>query len=166
MFGHDQASLETAEAIVLDGANGVTGAPRAQFPHGPEMFGVAIVVAWGLWALQRRRLGRGAAIVMILAAVPGLFQVLHTRADSPSRRSEMAAAIQVTLSDLQTRVPWPKVRPRIVREEDDVLFPLGRYALPERLSTKLGPEELELLHGPLGKPCVQEGLRTVCGERQ
>lgn len=149
--------LATSESILIDGANGVTSAPRAHCPHAGVWLAVAIVVAVVV-RLARRPVV--AVTLLVLGSLPGLVHVLALRADSPIRRGAMSDSIKVTLGDLQTRVPWPQSQVTVVREEDDVLFPLGRYALPSRTG---GPLELVIGAGPLGQACRQEGLRVTCG---
>ncbi len=96
--------------------------------------------------------------LLAIGAIPGLY-VLWVRADAPLKRGASAEAISTTLGSMQALVPWPQSQVSVVRE-NDVLFPLARYALPSRGT---GPMELELRDGPLGPTCRSEGQRVVCG---
>lgn len=151
-----EAALSTTESILIDGANGVTSAPRAHFPEATVWLIVAVVVA-----VIVRFVKHPGVVVALLAigAIPGLVHVLALRSDAPFKRGESAAAISSTVGSLQVLVPWPQSQVSVVRE-DDVLFPLARYALPSRTT---GPVELELRDGPLGPTCRNEGQRVVCG---
>lgn len=151
------SALATSESILIDGANGVTSAPRAHFPQAGVWLAVAIVVAVVVRLVKRPVV---AVALLVLGSLPGLVHVLALRADAPLARGAMTDSIKVTLGDLQTRVPWPQSQVTVVREEDDVLFPLGRYALPSRTG---GPLELVLGTGPVGQGCRQEGQRVTCG---
>ena len=154
-------ALITTESILIDGANGVTAASRAHFPEGGVFLVVAVVVA-----VLARVVKRAAVVVAVLliGALPGLVQVLALRADAPFKRGAMTDSIGVTLSDLQRRAPWPSSQAQVIHEEDDVLFPLGRYALPSRPVVD-GGIAVELLAGPVGQPCRLEGPLVTCGAR-
>ena len=154
------SALATSESILVDGANGVTSAPRAHFPEMGVWLAVAVVVAVVVRVVKRPAV---AVVLLLLGAIPGFVHVLALRADAPFTRAVMTESIRTTLGDLQTRVPWPQSRVQVVREEDDVLFPLGRYALPSRPVPDGGAIELELRGGPLGQTCRQENQRVICG---
>lgn len=158
IFVPDSASsLVTSESILIDGANGVTSAPRAQFPEAAIWLFVAVVVAAIVRLVKRPQV---VVWFLVLGGVPGFVHVLALRADAPLRRAAMAESVSATLGELQRLVPWPATRVSVVREDDDVLFPLGRYALPSRGA---GPVELELRTGPLGSVCRAESQRVICG---
>lgn len=160
----DSSVLATSESILIDGANGVTSAPRAHFPLGGLWLGLAIVVAVAARWVKKPTL---AVAFLIAGGLPGLVHVLVLRADAPLARGAMTASIGTTLGELQTRVPWPASQVVVVREDDDVLFPIGRYALPSRSSRAesrdAGVIELELRGGPLGSACRQDAQRVTCG---
>ena len=149
-------TLATSESILIDGANAVTSAPRAHFPHGGLWLGLAFIVVVVARLLKRPAL---TVVLLLLAAVPGLIHVVVLRADAPVQRGALAASIATTLSSLQAQVPWPQRQVSVVRE-DDLFFPLGRYALPSRT---VGPIEVELRNGPLGHGCREEAQRVICG---
>ena len=151
------SALATSESILIDGANGVTSAPRAHFPQAGAWLAAAIIVAVVVRLVKRPVV---AVALLAIGSLPGLVHVLALRADSPIRRGALTDSIRVTLGDLQRRVPWPQSQVTVVREEDDVLFPLGRYALPSRTG---GPLELVIGAGPLGQVCRQESQRVICG---
>ncbi len=156
------SALATPEAVLLDGANGVTNAPRQHFPDATLMLAIAATAAV---ATRWRRKPALVAALLLGASIPGFVHVLALRGDAPLERPRAAAVIRTTLSELQARAPWPRTPVRVVHEEDDVLFPLGRYAVPGRLEP-LGPAvELELGLGPLGTTCVEQPPRVVCGGR-
>lgn len=153
------SELGTTESILIDGANGVTSAPRAHFPQAAWWLGLAVIVAVVVRVVKRPAVVAG---LLVLAALPGFVHVLALRADAPLKRPASTGAIGVTLGELQQRVPWPQSQVKVVREEDDVLFPLGRYALPSRPEVD-GGLELELGAGPLGQACRQQEQRVSCG---
>lgn len=149
-------TLATSESILIDGANGVTSAPRAHFPHGGLWLSVAFIVVVVARLLKRPAL---TVVLLLLAAVPGLIHVIALRGDAPVQRGALADSIASTLGSMQTQLAWPKREVSVVRE-DDLLFPLGRYALPNRT---VGPLEVELRNGPLGQGCREEAQRVICG---
>ncbi len=149
-------TLATSESILIDGANGVTSAPRADFPHGGLWLALAFIVVVVARLLKRPAL---TVVLLLLGAVPGFIHVVALRADAPVHRGALTDSITRTLSSMQSQVPWPKSQVSVVRE-DDLLFPLGRYALPNRT---VGPVEVELRDGPLGAGCRQEAQRVICG---
>ncbi len=76
----------------------------------------------------------------------------------------MATIIEAQVDDFKTQLPWPTSPVFFVREEDDVLFPLGRYAWPSRPKPQGNPvQEVELGWGPFGQRCRQREGRTFCG---
>ena len=156
----DRTSLTTAEAVVLDGANGVTGAPRAHFPW--AVWSVPLALA--LVVLSRLALTRGKRwwlpALLCVAALPGLWEVLLVRADAPMKRFDMAEVVRNTLAEMQRLAPWPDAGPG--REDDDVLFPLARYAIPGRKAPSPAVI-LDTRGGKLGQGCQVDGTHVVCG---
>lgn len=157
--------LETVESIIIDGANGISGAPRAHFPD--AILALVLAVAAGAMSLGLLRLGRRGPVLALLlvAAVPGLWALVVRRADAPAKRSAAAVTIVSTLKELEARAPWPGVAVHVVREDDDVLFPLGRYALPGRPPSSGPSIEVELRGTLLGQGCREDisSHRVVCG---
>ncbi len=156
------SELGTTESILIDGANGVTSAPRAHFPQAAWWLALAVVIAVVVRVVKRPAVVAG---LLVLAALPGFVHLLALRADAPLQRAALTDAIGVTLNDLQQRVPWPRSQVKVVREEDDVLLPIGRYALPSRPEVSSPTIQLELGAGPLGQVCRQEEQRVSCGAR-
>ena len=157
--------LGTAESILIDGANGMSGAPRQHFPEARVSAGLALLAAL-LFLVLLRRHRRGAVLGLLVAgALPGLYCLVVLRGDAPTRRPALAAAIGATLTGLEARAPWPSAKVRVVREDDDVLFPLGRYALPERRTDEGPAVELELRGALLGQGCHEDEAtgHVVCG---
>lgn len=158
--------LHTSESILLDGANSVSGAPRANFPHASVSSGAALLAALVTFAVLRRN-ARLVLAVLIAAALPGWYWVTVVRADAPATRAQLGVDITSTLTDLQQQAPWPKVSVQVVREDDDVLFPLGRYALPSRVTPEVGQPaiQLELRGAELGHRCTFDSAthHLVCG---
>jgi hypothetical protein len=154
-------SLDTPESIVLDGANGVTRAPREHFPDASLSLGLAMAALVAGAVLARRGPKWVVAAVLVIAALPGLAQVLMSRADAPAQRAELGRLVTQSLTEVQQHSPWPGVR--FVREDDDVMFPIGRYAVPGRIVPADGGVELETRGSLLGQPCREEGSRVVCG---
>lgn len=155
-------ALATPEAVLIDGANGVTSAPRQHFPDATVMLAIALTAAVAVRWIKKPAL---VAALLLGASVPGFVHVLALRGDAPMKRGAAARAITTTLSELQTRLPWPQTSVKVVHEEDDVLFPLGRYALPSRKDPSGTPLELELGAGPLGSTCREAHVRLICGGR-
>jgi hypothetical protein len=114
-------------------------------------------------ALLRKR-ARLVLGVLVVSALPGLAWVALLRADAPAERGSLARDITATLSELQRQAPWPHGSVQVVREDDDVLFPLGRYALPSRLE-RPATVQLELRGAQLGPHCAVDPLthHLVCG---
>lgn len=159
----EPSTLSTAESIVLDGANGVTRAPHEHFPSAGLSGGLFLIAALVTAVLLRRGPRWPLGALLALAAVPGLIHVLVLRADAPASRGAMADTISRTLGELRARAPWPQSRVVIAREDDDVLFPLTRYAVPGRLAPTGPAIELETRGSLLGQPCRTEGARVICG---
>lgn len=154
------SALSTTEAVLLDGANGVTNAPRQHFPHGMWFVVAALVIAVVVRVVKRPAV---VAVLLGLAAVPGFVHVLALRADAPLRRGGSVEPIARTLSELHAAAPWPATPVKVTREDDE-LFPLGRYAFPNRVEVVGTPLEVELRGGPIGaQPCRQEHVRITCG---
>ncbi len=157
----DAATLDSAESIIIDGANGVTHAPRHHFPDmgvSWVLLGITIIAT-----LSTKRRGRWLLPVLLFAAsVPGLMHVLVLRADAPLRRGALARQVEGTLTEIERVAKWPKPV-HVARDDDDVLFPLGRYAVPTRTQAGPGVQELELRGTVLSAQCRGE-QPAVCGE--
>ena len=108
---------------------------------------------------QRRRL---VPVLLLLSAGPGLLQVLVKRADAPTRRAAMAAQISATVSELQARSGWP-LPVAVVRDDDDVLYPLGVYAMPTRAAPDAGVRSIELRGTRVTVTC-RGNAPIVCGD--
>ncbi|MFO0593972.1 MAG: hypothetical protein U0228_01675 [Myxococcaceae bacterium] len=124
-------TLSTTELLVIDGANGITRATREQFPDASWSLAVCLA-ALVASAWLARRAPRWIPFVLFLAAAPGLFHVFVARADAPLQRGATAAPIRQSLDELHRVAPWPNTPVTFSREEDDVTFPLTRYAVPAR----------------------------------
>lgn len=164
--GGEPKVLDTAESIIIDGANGVTPAPRHAFPDAGVSLGLAVLVVVATLALRRRPFTTWALpVLLLLAAVPGLVHVVALRADAPLARPVLAAKVDQTLDAMQHAVPWP--RPvHVAREEDDVLYPFVRYAVPSRSDSAPGVIELEVAGEHLPAKCRVEAPsgRVFCGD--
>lgn len=157
---------ETAEAIVLDGANAVTTAPRQGFPDaGPSLAVTALVLCFAALAFGRSRWRWLVPVVLMAAVVPGTVGVLWARADAPLRRALLAAKVGATLVTLGTYARGPRSNARVRREDDDVLFPMMRYLLPARGAGPKPDWELEVRGSRLQPRCTADAAsRTVvCG---
>jgi hypothetical protein len=160
----DTFALARAESILLDGANSVSGQPRQGFPGASLSSGVAVVMLVAALVLLRRRRPRWLlAVLLLAAAVPGAVCVLTLRGDAPHRRGALAATLTTTLARVEQAAPWPGPPVQVVHEDDDVLFPLGRYALPARPPPSTPATQLELRGGVLDVACATAGERVVCG---
>jgi hypothetical protein len=160
----DAEFLRTAESVVLDGANGVSAEPRQHFPHawsGGAITGLALVLT--LLMLRLRARVWMIAVGLLCAAVPGGVIALAVRADAPLKRPALASEVRGALVELQARAPWRGGHVRLMREDDDVLFPLGRYAIPTRPEANPPSIDLELRGGSLKAQCRWEGRHLVCG---
>jgi len=62
-------------------------------------------------------------------------------------------------------VGWPRTSAQVVREDDDVLFPVGRYALPSRPPLGDAGVHLELRGPSLAPDCRTDEAsgHRVCG---
>lgn len=150
---------------MLDGANSVTGAPRQHFPDATFGFAVGAVALVATFLLLRTRWARVAVpVVLLLGALPGAVEVLLRRADAPASRASLAARVQVSVEDLERLAKWPDQPVSVVRDDDDVLFPLARYAWPSRPEVD-GGVQVELRGGVLTTACRFDVVaeRTVCG---
>jgi hypothetical protein len=158
-------SLTTPESIVLDGANSVAGAPRLHFPDATVgLVAGAVVLVVTLVSLRVRRAKVVLPVVLLLAALPGAVHVLVRRADAPGQRATLATRVVVGVEDLARVAPWPDAMVRVVRDDDDVLFPLARYAWPSRPAVDAGVE-VELRGGLLTTACRRDATtgHVVCG---
>jgi hypothetical protein len=121
------SELKTGELVLVDGANGVTRAPREGFPLGGWSMALAVLVACIVASRLRREILAAAACLSTLA---GWWQLAVVRADAPLRRPEMAETVAASLAELQRTLQWPFVAS--IEEKGDVPFPLARYAAPTR----------------------------------
>lgn len=160
----DDCTLVSPETIVIDGANGVTQAPRQHFPHAAAEFGVAVLVVLVALAL-RRFAARWVPLLLVALAVPGFLHVFVWRGDAPARRGELSREVREAMAEFARVAPWPSARVNVVYEEDDVLFPLLRYARPTR-EVFDGGTSLEVVGTNLQMTCVEQPGRIVCGDSQ
>lgn len=157
----DPSAITSRELVVLDGANGVTQAPRLRFPDAAPGLMVALgALLFGAWLLRMKPAlaPRALPLLLGLAAIPGLMGVLAVRADAPLKRQALAQTIETTIREIEIAAPWPEAV-NVVHEDDDVLFPLARYAIPTR--TKHGIE-LEVRGSKLEATCRSDANRVVC----
>jgi hypothetical protein len=85
--------MSTFEQIIVDGANGVTQAPRV-VPSIPAWQICGTLLMIGVGASSRTRLVRRSAVVLMAASfVPGYWQILVRRADAPARQSAMSTTV-------------------------------------------------------------------------
>jgi hypothetical protein len=124
---------------------------------------LALGVALGWWRTRLRRPLLGG--LLLLGALPGLALVMAQRGDAPPSRGAMAQQVEAAIAAVQLEVGWPRTFAQVVREDDDVLFPVGRYALPSRPPLADAGSLLELRG-----PSLEAGCRTdeatghrVCG---
>lgn len=163
----DSFALARAEAILLDGANSVSGQPRAGFSAAVASSAVAVVAGIVVFAWLRGRRPRWLlAALAVVAAAPGAWCVLALRGDAPLKRPAMAARIESSLGTLERQAPWPATPVAIVHEDDDVLFPLGRYAWPSRPALHAPSARIELRGASLDVECAPDLARgtVVCRE--
>lgn len=161
----DSFPLARAEAVLLDGANSVGGHHRPSPESGTASSLFAVVAAVVvLWWWRRRRPAWLLPVLMLAAAVPGALGVLVLRADAPLARPATARVLLDALDTLERQAPWPGTPVRVEWEDDDVLFPLGRYAWPSRAAAAQ-PFRLELRGTTLRATCrpLTTGDGAVCG---
>lgn len=155
-------ALETSEGILLDGANSVSGQSRAGFPNGLLFSGLALAAFCAALVLLRRGRPKVVSLVLLAAAIPGAVFVLALRADALHRRGELAASVSRAVAEVQREAPWPSTAVQMTHEDDDVVFPIGRYALPSR--PEVSPSvRLELRGGSLSFACRRAEDRVICG---
>jgi len=158
-------TLSTNESIVIDGANSVGGAPRQHFPDATLslVLGAVVLVA-SLAVLRTTRFRPALLAALLVASIPGGLAVFVLRADAPVQRRALTDAVTTSLADVQRVAPWPEHQARVVLDDGDVLFPLGRYAWPNRPDAGL---EVELRGNVLRTNCARDGAsgHVVCGAR-
>ncbi len=147
---------------MIDGANGVSRASRESFPLAGWSLAVTAVAIVAFLGLRRRwgRLALGG--LLLVGGVAGSIQVLALRADAPLARPGAARPVAESVEALRAAVPWPS--PIEVRhEDDDVTFPLGRYAVPTR--ARSAPLGLEVRGTKLPLDCRSDEALTRCEGR-
>jgi hypothetical protein len=158
---NDTFALASNESIVIDGANSVSGAPGHQFAHAGLSLGAALLaLVFAVFVLRRAWVSRLLATCLALAALPGLVCVLVLRADAPTRRPALARAVTSTLEVLAPHTRWPANPVTVSGEDDGVLFPLLRYALPSRPSRS--EEQLEVHGSSLDLRCARTAAKITC----
>ncbi len=86
--------MSTIEQVIVDGANGVTQAPRlVQFIPAWQWLIALAIIALGIFARRRVRVRRWALTAAVVAVIPGYLQLFVTRADAPSRQKELVTAV-------------------------------------------------------------------------
>jgi hypothetical protein len=102
---HDPRCLVTAEALFLDGANGVCGTPRqGAGQSAPLASSLLFVVVFAVALTLRLRTSAGGArrmrlhvlgaAALVLAALPGLWAIATERADGPAAASTTAFGVR------------------------------------------------------------------------
>jgi hypothetical protein len=158
-------TLSTNESIVIDGANSVGGAPRQHFPDAPLSLGLgAVIFLASLVGLRTKRFRPALLAALLVASGPGGIAVLVLRADAPMQRRALTDAVTASLTDVQRVAPWPQQQAQVVLDDGDVLFPLGRYAWPNRPDAGV---EVELRGSVLQSNCARDDAsgHVVCGAR-
>ncbi|MDP3505301.1 MAG: hypothetical protein Q8S33_33490 [Myxococcales bacterium] len=158
-------TLSTHESIVIDGANSVGGAPRQHFPDAALSLALgAVVFLASLIVLRTKRFRPALLAALLFASVPGGIAVFALRADAPVQRRGLAEAVTSSLADVQRVAPWPQQPAQVVLDDGDVLFPLGRYAWPNRPDAGV---EVELRGSVLRSNCARDEAsgHVVCGAR-
>lgn len=153
-------TLATTEALVIDGANGVTRASREGFPEATlslGLFGAALIIA----IVLVRRAPKWLPVILFAPAALGLFHVFVARGDAPASRGATAAPIKSSIEAIQAAAPWPIVPITVVRDEDDVTFPLSRYAVPVRPPSTIGVQ-LGVMGSALPLRCSVTGAVASC----
>lgn len=157
-------TLATTEQLVIDGTNGVTRASREGFPESSLSFGIAAVALIAAIVLVRRA-PKWLPLVVFAPAALGLFHVFLERGDAPMHRGAAAAPITATIEALEKNAPWPIFPVTVVREEDDVTFPLSRYAVPVRAPVD-GGVHLGVIGTSLPLECRPTGYVVICSPKR
>lgn len=155
----DSSALDSPETIVLDGANGVTHAPRERFPNAGFEFGAAVIAV--VLAVWLRRFRAAIPVILLLGALPGFVHVFWLRADAPHKRRSLTSQIVSSMAEFARHAPWPRMKVNVVKEDDDVLFPLLRYARPTRPVTD-GGVAMEVSGSSLRVTCSTIPGRIIC----
>ncbi|MFT3707042.1 MAG: hypothetical protein QM817_05170 [Archangium sp.] len=156
-------TLVTTEQLVIDGTNGVTRASREQFPEASYSLG-AFVVAALIAAVLVRKAPKWLPVLLFVPAAFGLFHVFVARGDAPLHRGAVATQVSTSLDVLKDRAAWPVQSVALLREDDDVTFPLSRYAVPARPPVNATAVQLEVRGTQLPLHCRDEAQRVICGE--
>lgn len=159
---------ESAEGVVVDGANGACGPPPRPGVGAVAAFLAVLAVAAAIVALRPRR--GVAALVLALAiggaAAPGMRALLETRGDAPERAGSTAATIARLAGALDGFAARHGRCVEVVREAGDAATPIARLALAPRRSCAQ-PAPIVLEAGALGGVCVEEGGGGLrCGPRR
>ncbi len=155
--------LTTTESLLIHGANGVAGRSSAHFTWVAAGL-LALLLSTRLISMTRlsNRIRCSAlGLTLVFAAIPGLVHVLWLRGDAPLLRPHTAQTIHSTLDALQRLAPWPEPI-AVTHEDDDVMFPLARYAVPTRSPAHGDARQLETYGATLLQGCRTEGLKTIC----
>ncbi|UJR82714.1 hypothetical protein [Sandaracinus amylolyticus] len=163
----DAICLDSPEALLLDGANGVcgearAGAGRAEWLHvGATLVAAVAIAAW----LSSRRVpsairAPGIVLVALVAAFPGIWALIALRADRPSALRDTARDTIVLHDRMRTfavdhgcaEARWASC---------DACMPAARLALAGLQCD--APATIVLGEGALDAHCEERGRSLVCG---
>lgn len=163
----DPRCLETTDAVVLDGANGVCHGSRMEAGDalGVGALGVAMLALASLvWFTGRGGLARARhvalALTLILAALPGAYSIALVRADRP-RNVRRAGREVAALHDAVRAFGRAHGCAEVAVSECTACGEIVRLALAELRCD--APAPIELRGDALASGCAEESGRLVCG---
>jgi hypothetical protein len=152
--------MSTIEQVIVDGANGVTQAPRlTQFVPAWQWLLAIAFVALGIVAQRRVNLRRWALAAAVVAVMPGYLQVFVMRADAPTHQKNLVKVVtraqaaylahaSVALAKMPDQACYEPVR-------DASCIPWG--GLHDAMADRLGPARRCFLGS--GRPVVRLSVR-------
>ncbi len=163
----DPRCLVTAEALLVDGANGVCGAPRHHAGEAPplpasSLFVVVFVVALAV-RLRRPLMARPGALLagaLVVGALPGLIAVVAVRADRPFAVGATADRV-VHVHDEVTAFARAHGGAFLRTEAELAVVPIARLALARMPENRDAP--IDLFEGSLDEGCEEIDGALTCG---
>lgn len=160
----DPRCVVTAEALVLDGTNGVCRdarlGSRGEIPWRAGALALGVLL---LALLLISRAARARAVITALSvalAIPGLLAMATVRADRPTELAHTAAEVRA-LHDAIRGFAERHGCARVALDRCAACEPIARLALAGL--TCDAPATIELHEGALGRGCLERGGALVCG---
>ncbi len=163
----DPRCLETTDAVVVDGANGICHGNRmnAGEPLGVGPLGVLLLALVSLaWLTGRGGLARARhaalAATLVLGALPGAMSLVFVRADRP-RNVRRAGREVAALHDAVRAFAEEHGCAEVVESECTACAAIVRLALVDLRCE--APAPIELRGDAIVSGCAEEEGRLVCG---